>query len=143
MVMRMGASPHPCSCDPDFRFSPPPAGRTASPLCPVCTAAALNAQAPVGAESRRRRKRPLESDEILDRRGAGPQQSKTWAIGNLKGRAGGYRRGTLSLAGVTGAVRVALSWDVSAKEIQAVLDQYELRWDSSAGETLDRRLAMN
>jgi len=64
-------------------------------------------------------------------------------MGNLRGRAGGYRRGTLSLAGVTGAVRVALSWDVTLQEIQTVLDAYELRWESAAEQTIDGRLPMN
>jgi hypothetical protein len=102
----------------------------------------LNALPPT-TESRRRRKRALLESELLDRAAAGPQQSKTWAIGNLRGRAGGYRRGTLSLAGVSGAVRVALSWDVTVQEIQTILDEFELRWETSAEQTVDRRLAMN
>jgi hypothetical protein len=80
---------------------------------------------------------------MLDREPVGPQQSRSWAIGNLRGRAGGYRRGTLSLAGVTGAVRVAFSWDVSAQDVQAILAEYDLRWEASADQAVDRRLTTN
>jgi len=66
---------------------------------------------------------------------------KSWALGNLRGRAGGYRRGTLSLAGVSGAIRVALGWDVTLHEIQAVIDKYQLQWDPAADRTIDLRSA--
>jgi hypothetical protein len=75
--------------------------------------------------------------------GAQAPHSRIWAVGNLRGRAGGYRRGTLSLAGVTGAIRVALSCAVPVQDIQAVLDQYELHWEPAADRTVDRRTPAN
>jgi hypothetical protein len=60
-------------------------------------------------------------------------------LGNLRGRAGGYRRGTLSLAGVSGAIRVARAWDVPLQEIQTALEEFELRWEMAADQAIDLR----
>lgn len=142
--------PHdPCSCDPTFTVTHPPAGKTKSPLCPICNTSDGSFVPDIGARGRRRGRRSLRSSDVsglnLDNttstRGEHSHQSRAWALGNVRGRAGGYRRGTLSLAGVSGAVRVALTWEVSVEDIQAELDRYELYWDHSARCTLDRSTA--
>jgi hypothetical protein len=144
--MRPGV-PYPCSCDPAFTVSRPPAGKTTSPLCPICRAAATES-ARVASRLHQRQRRKLRKADLSDRplpdtgTTGDPLQSKAWALGNLRGRAGGYRRGTLSLAGVTGAVRVAQSCDLSHPEIRAALDEHGLDWDSDAGRTIDRRTGL-
>jgi hypothetical protein len=79
----------------------------------------------------------LNLDHATSARGEQSHQSRAWALGNVRGRAGGYRRGTISLAGVSGAVRVALTWEVPVADIQAELDRYELYWDHATASTVD------
>jgi len=143
-LMRSGV-PYPCSCDPTFTVSPPPLGKAASPLCPICRAEAAEISVRPTSRLHQRQRRKLRRADLSDRplRATGETgdapQTKAWALGNLRGRAGGYRRGTLSLAGVTGAVRVAQSSALSLAEIRAALREHGLDWDDDAGRTIDHR----
>ena len=139
------AVPYPCSCDPTFTISHPPAGKMTSPLCPICRAA-TETSARTATRLQQRQRRKLRKADLSDRplpdtdAASDAPQSKAWALGNMRGRAGGFRRGTLSLADVTGAVRVAQSWDLSLPEIRAALHEHGLDWDDDAGRTIDRRV---
>jgi len=141
--MRSGV-PYPCSCDRSFTVSSSPAATTTSPLCPICRAA-TETSVRTASRLQQRQRRKLRKADLSDRpfpdTGASSDapQSKAWALGNLRGRAGGFRRGTLSLADVTGAVRVAQSWDLSLPEIRAALLEHGLHWDDDAGRTIDYR----
>jgi hypothetical protein len=54
-----------------------------------------------------------------------------WARKYLVGRVRGYTRDTISLDGVTGAVRLAQKNGLPQSEIDDVLAEFGLRWDAS------------
>jgi len=73
----------------------------------------------------------------------GPQLSRVlsrdlfrrWALGYLGGRARGFRRGSVSMAAVVGAIKVAQSHGVQDDEISSVLGEFDLSWDPVNGVT--------
>jgi hypothetical protein len=141
--MRRGR-PYPCSCDPSLTVSHPPSGTTTSPICPICHAA-TKASVRTASRLQQRQRRKLRKADLSGqpRPDTGSTshapQSKAWALGNLRGRAGGFRRGTLSLGDVTGAVRVARSWELSVLEIRTALREHDLDWDDEGGRAIDQR----
>ena len=58
-----------------------------------------------------------------------PTDAPGWALGFLRGRAEGFRRGRLNLAHVRGAVRKALVLGANYSDIATLLAAYGLTWD--------------
>jgi hypothetical protein len=57
------------------------------------------------------------------------QSTVNWAIAYLRGRAGAYTRGSVTIKNLNGAVRLALSRGASVSDVRYVLHRYLLDWD--------------
>jgi hypothetical protein len=61
-----------------------------------------------------------------------------WARQYLVGRVDGYLRGTISLAGVAGAVRLAFKNGLPPDEVDRVLADFDLQWEPSTQMVISR-----
>jgi hypothetical protein len=60
-------------------------------------------------------------------------KSPKWAIGYLNGRAKAFRNGNVTIADVSGAVGLALRYDVPPNAITDTLQDWQLTWDPVSG----------
>jgi hypothetical protein len=68
-----------------------------------------------------------------------------WALGFLRGYVRAYLRGNIKLRNVAGAVRLALSHDVSTTDVHAALADANLTWDAERDAVTvrsDRRISL-
>jgi hypothetical protein len=56
---------------------------------------------------------------------------KRYALGFLKGRAEGFRRGLLTIANVEGGAKMAARYGATDGEIAGLLSEYGLAWHGS------------
>ena len=56
---------------------------------------------------------------------------KRYALGFLKGRAEGFRRGLLTIANVEGGAKMAARYGATDGEIGGLLSEYGLEWHGS------------
>jgi hypothetical protein len=57
------------------------------------------------------------------------KHTQAWALGYLRGSAGGYRRGTVSIRRVRASVDLALRNGVTPEQARHILLEHALRWD--------------
>ena len=62
---------------------------------------------------------------------------RTWLLGCVRGSAGGYRRGTVSLRRLRTHVMNAVAQGVTEEELLPVLAQHRLRWDADSRAVLE------
>jgi hypothetical protein len=60
-------------------------------------------------------------------------KSPKWAVGYLNGRAKAFRNGNVTIADVSGAVGLALRYDVPPGAIRDTLQNWQLTWDPVSG----------
>jgi hypothetical protein len=68
-----------------------------------------------------------------------PVQSLKWALGYLRGRVKGYRKGHLPLASVSTAVQMAQDSKVPTADILALLQAAGLAYDFKTPKAVDER----
>ena len=66
------------------------------------------------------------------------QSTVDWALAYLRGRAGAYVKGSITIRNVKGAVKLALSRGASIDAVRLVLHKYLLDWDEENDRVVPR-----